>query len=119
NNDELQRIQLIRLLEHSTAHRQKALTESCHKALFRRQERNYCSGTPLSKDLLVIYTRRSKYKWLIAEGFDVVIAALQKTNEECTRIHGLDTLDVHYTVFTTPDNTKLLGIIAVKGSRKP
>ena len=111
-----QRDLLKRLLKESIHHPQRKLTEVCYNALMAGEDRNFGSSKVLTKNLAEIYERRSEYKHLIAEGFEIVVPALKTTTDEFTRIHGFTAENTHYVVFTNVGTTKLLGLIAVKGS---
>lgn len=110
----LHRKRLKQLLFESAQHEQQKLIQASCQALVAHHPMHYVTGKVLTKNLLDIYERRSKYKDLPAKGFDVVLPALKATNETHTRIHGFACDRIDYTIFTNVATTKLLGILTVE-----
>ena len=109
---------LKQLLLDSAQHEQEELIQASCQALVAHHSVYYVTSRVLTKNLLEIYERRSKYKDLPAKGFQIILPALKATNDTYTRIHGFACDRFDYTIFTNVATTTLLGILAVKEDRR-
>ena len=110
---------LQQLLSKSSQHNQRESVQSAYKAMKENYLVRYETGKELTKNLLEIYERRSKYEKRTAQGFETVLPTLRTSEERDIRIHGFEANDDAFVFFTDVTTTKLLGIIrGIPGTRK-
>ena len=104
---------LQQLLQETKEPRQTHIRQACLHALASGSFAHYGTSIVSANNLYDIYERRSKYEHLTAKGFDVAVPALKECGNSPVRLHGFETNDVAYVIFTDPPAKTLLGIIAV------